>query len=204
MPEGASRKEKLAAVKSALNSPVFDGVNYLFTLTIPILLIAIGFWKKDGCPAEPMIPTWLIVAGFALIIERVSSTIVTKQRKSVDEKYPATENETDIEIEEREKLRKKNYPFLLTFVYLACRAFQIVWFFLGVYWVIKSFDSSEQCHWAPYYLTILFTLVSLCFGLFCACCGVCLCCGIMAIPGLVKLGDDNEKRNEEGVEASAV
>ncbi|KAL4230548.1 hypothetical protein ACF0H5_010929 [Mactra antiquata] len=129
-------------------------------MAVPVAMIVIGALHKDACPAERMIPIYLIVGGSFGILKNLSSLIQRCKNK----------NEEDGD----EKNAKTN-PFDAT---LNC--FLFAWFIAGNVWVYRTTDRSLDPTASNYcdetlYLFAFWLITASYIMLGCVC--SCICCG---------------------------
>ncbi|CAI5456386.1 unnamed protein product [Caenorhabditis angaria] len=174
-------KERISAFKSIFQGSVWNYLSYSLLFILPVIFISVGIWKLDECSLAPKFPIWLIVSGVLVFIMKFVFLIAEKKKALVNSEFPLTENESEEERTNIKLQRKNHYPSGLILIGLGCRLAHLFWFFVGVYFVIRSFGATGTCHWAPYYLTtitIIFPIIILI--LLCPCCCV-VCCAYSLI-----------------------
>ncbi|KAH3692269.1 transmembrane protein 272-like isoform X3 [Dreissena polymorpha] len=142
-----------------------------FVLAIPITMIVMGAIHKNDCPAERMIPIYLIVGGSFGIIKNLSSLLQRCMNK---------------DDEDRDEKNAKTNPFDATL-----NLFLFAWFIAGNVWIYRTHDewSKDPTHanycepslyWFAFWLTTAMYILmgSMCC---CICCGGILaaCCGAL-------------------------
>ncbi|XP_045204660.1 transmembrane protein 272-like [Mercenaria mercenaria] len=140
-------------------------------MAIPVAMIVMGAIHKDDCPAERMIPIYLIVGGSFGIVKNLSSLL--QRCKNKDE-------------EDGDEKNAKTNPFDAT---LNC--FLFAWFIAGNVWVYRTKDewtsdsmADNYCDPSLYWFAFwLITSTYILLG--CICCCVCFggimaaCCGAL-------------------------
>ncbi|XP_045215546.1 transmembrane protein 272-like isoform X2 [Mercenaria mercenaria] len=178
----SSMFEKIQAAKTESDGNVDFGKKFLMILcgsigcticlgiflAIPIAMIVLGAIHKDDCPAERMIPIYLIVGGSFGILKNLASM---GQR---------CKNKND---EDGEEKNVKPNPFDGI---LSC--FLLAWFIAGNVWVYRTYDSwtsdstkDNYCdptlYWFAFWIvTSTYIILGVVFCLVCCCGVVCCCC----------------------------
>lgn len=149
----------------------------LILMSYPVAMVIVGSVYKNDCPANYLIPTWLIVFGTGTIASQIIFAVIfcylvfrAFRQRSVAEKLL--------------------YVFLLIIPFIVILVFNLAWFFTGNAWIypiyrsvqftVNSSDLSNYCHQTLYMFS--FWTLNVCyilFGLFVLvanliCCCVCL------------------------------
>ncbi|CAB3401452.1 unnamed protein product [Caenorhabditis bovis] len=158
------RRVVFAHAFSFVESLYGDACRLIVAVALPMTLVAVGVVERDECPDAPMLPVWLIVFAVGVLLAELNAFVADRLRRHAAEKHPEPTRETPDEARARKQIIVDETPtivFVLDALLIPFLVVQLIWIALGCFWIIDTFDVDNlRCHWAPYWLTLVFAFLT--------------------------------------------